>query len=338
MTFSEKLVGLRRKAGLSQEELASRLEVSRQAVSKWESGQTLPDLERAAALSRLFGVSLDYLLKEELEAPEAPQPEPAAPPEPEKPLHRVSPEEARQVLELSRAAAQKMALATGLCIVSPTALILLAALSENSWFALGEAQAAGVGLCVLFVLVAAAVGLFLHCGALTGAYAYLEKEPIEQEPGVEEWVRRQREAFWVEYHNGNIWGTVLCILSMLPIFAAMVFAGPDWSYALAMDLLLVLVAIGCVSFVRVGTPWAAMNKLLEEGDYTRERKALSGCLARLSGGYWLVITAVFLYCTFGPNGNWNPMDYWLVWAIGGVLYGALAAFLRLLPQKQRRKN
>ena len=320
MTFSEKLVGLRRKAGLSQEELASRLEVSRQAVSKWESGQTLPDLERAAALSRLFGVSLDYLLKEELEAPEAPQPEPAAPPEPEKPLRRVSPEEARQVLELSRAAAQKMALATGLCIVSPTALILLAALSENSWFALGEAQAAGVGLCVLLVL------------------AYLEKEPIEQEPGVEEWVRRQREAFWVEYHNGNIWGTVLCILSMLPIFAAMVFAGPDWSYALAVDLLLVLVAIGCVSFVRVGTPWAAMNKLLEEGDYTRERKALSGCLARLSGGYWLVITAVFLYCTFGPNGNWNPMGYWLIWAIGGVLYGALAAFLRLLPQKQRRKN
>lgn len=338
MTFSEKLVGLRRKAGLSQEELASRLEVSRQAVSKWESGQTLPDLERAAALSRLFGVSLDYLLKEELEAPEAPQPEPAAPPEPEKPLRRVSPEEARQVLELSRAAAQKMALATGLCIVSPTALILLAALSENSWFALGEAQAAGVGLCVLLVLVAAAVGLFLRCGALTGAYAYLEKEPIEQEPGVEEWVRRQREAFWVEYHNGNIWGTVLCILSMLPIFAAMAFAGPAWSYALAMDLLLVLVAIGCVSFVRVGTPWAAMNKLLEEGDYTRERKALSGCLARLSGGYWLVITAVFLYCTFGPNGNWNPMGYWLVWAIGGVLYGALAAFLRLLPQKQRRKN
>ena len=195
-----------------------------------------------------------------------------------------------------------------------------------------------MGLCVLLVLVAAAVGLFLRCGALTGAYAYLEKEPIEQEPGVEEWVRCQREAFWVEYHNGNIWGTVLCILSMLPIFAAMVFAGPDWSYALAMDLLLVLVAIGCVSFVRVGTPWAAMNKLLEEGDYTRERKALSGCLARLSGGYWLVITAVFLYCTFGPNGNWNPMGYWLVWAIGGVLYGALAAFLRLLPQKQRRKN
>ena len=169
MTFSEKLVGLRRKAGLSQEELASRLEVSRQAVSKWESGQTLPDLERAVALSRLFGVSLDYLMKEEQAEPEPCTQELAAPAEPEQPLHRVSLEEARQVLALSDAAAPKMALATGLCVVSPTALILLAALSENHWFPLSEAQAAGVGRCVLFVLVA--VGLFLNCGALTGAYA-----------------------------------------------------------------------------------------------------------------------------------------------------------------------
>ena len=325
MIFSEKLVGLRRKAGLSQEELASRLEVSRQAVSKWESGQTLPDLERAVALSRLFGVSLDYLMKEEQAEPEPCTQELAAPAEPEPPLRRVSLEEARQVLALSDAAAPKMALATGLCVVSPTALILLAALSEYHWFPLSEAQAAGVGL-------------FLNCGALTGAYAYLEKEPIEQEPGVEELVHRRREEFRVEYHNGNIWGTVLCILSVLPIFVAMVFDGPDWSYVLAVDLLLILVAFGCVAFVRVGTPWAAMNKLLEEGDYTRESKAFSGRLARLSGCYWLVVTAVFLYCTFGPSGNWNPLDYWLVWAIGGVLYGALAAFLRLLPQKQRRKN
>lgn len=335
MTFSEKLIELRRKAGLSQEELAARLEVSRQAVSKWESGQTLPDLERAVALSRLFGVSLDYLLKEEQETPEPRQAEPASPAEPEKPLRRVSLEEARQVMELSRGVSSKMALATGLCVLSPTALLLLAPLSENYWFPLGELQAAGVGLCVLLVLVAAAVALFLRCGAQTGAYAYLEKESIEREQGVEELVRRQREEFRVEYHNGNIWGTVLCILSVLPIFVAMVFRGPDWSYALAVDLLLMLVACGCFSFVRVGTPWAAMDKLLEEGDYTRECKVYHGRLARLSGCYWLVVTAVFLYCTYGPDGNGQPVYHWLVWAIGGVLYGALAGIVRLLPKKRR---
>ena len=64
MTFSEKLVGLRRKAGLSQEELASRLEVSRQAVSKWESGASDPSTTNLMALAKLFGTTAEELLKE----------------------------------------------------------------------------------------------------------------------------------------------------------------------------------------------------------------------------------------------------------------------------------
>ena len=62
MTFSEKLVGLRRKAGLSQEELASRLEVSRQAVSKWENGTSDPSTSNLIALAKLFDLSAEELL------------------------------------------------------------------------------------------------------------------------------------------------------------------------------------------------------------------------------------------------------------------------------------
>ena len=54
---------LRKKMGLSQEELANKIGVSRQAVSKWESGQSMPDLDKIIALSDLFGVSTDYILK-----------------------------------------------------------------------------------------------------------------------------------------------------------------------------------------------------------------------------------------------------------------------------------
>ena len=68
MTFSEKLIDLRRRQGLSQEELSERMDVSRQAVSKWESGQTMPDVSKLVALARVFDVSVDYLLREEAEA------------------------------------------------------------------------------------------------------------------------------------------------------------------------------------------------------------------------------------------------------------------------------
>jgi len=84
MTFAQKLVALRKQAGLSQEQLAEKLSVSRQAVSKWETGDTLPDTAKVIQLSRLFDVTIDYLLKEEETTPAAEnvqqESEPATPP------------------------------------------------------------------------------------------------------------------------------------------------------------------------------------------------------------------------------------------------------------------
>ena len=61
MTLREKLIVSRNKAGLSQMELAERLGVSRQAVSRWESGDTTPSVDKLKALAKLYGVSLDWL-------------------------------------------------------------------------------------------------------------------------------------------------------------------------------------------------------------------------------------------------------------------------------------
>ena len=68
MTIYDKLVRLRKGKGWSQEELAEKLDVSRQAVSRWENGTALPDAENLRQLSRLLGVSTDYLLNDEYES------------------------------------------------------------------------------------------------------------------------------------------------------------------------------------------------------------------------------------------------------------------------------
>lgn len=67
MILADKIITLRKKAGWSQEELASQIGVTRQSVSKWEGAQSVPDLDKVVQMSRLFGVSTDYLLKDELE-------------------------------------------------------------------------------------------------------------------------------------------------------------------------------------------------------------------------------------------------------------------------------
>jgi len=67
MTFGEKLQGLRQKAGLSQDALAEKLNVSRQAVSRWERDETMPETDKVVALADLFGVTTDYLLRRQAE-------------------------------------------------------------------------------------------------------------------------------------------------------------------------------------------------------------------------------------------------------------------------------
>ena len=67
MALSEKLYTLRKKSGLSQEQLVEQLNVSRQAISKWESGASIPESDKLIAISNYFNVSLDYLMKEDNE-------------------------------------------------------------------------------------------------------------------------------------------------------------------------------------------------------------------------------------------------------------------------------
>ena len=64
MTLAEKISTFRKKNGWSQEELAERLNVSRQSVSKWESAQSIPELDKIVQMSELFGVSTDQLIKD----------------------------------------------------------------------------------------------------------------------------------------------------------------------------------------------------------------------------------------------------------------------------------
>ena len=67
MILADKIIELRKKNGWSQEDLAEKLEVSRQSISKWESAQSIPDMNKILKLSEVFSVSTDYLLKDEIE-------------------------------------------------------------------------------------------------------------------------------------------------------------------------------------------------------------------------------------------------------------------------------
>ena len=88
MILADKIIYHRKKLSLTQEELAESLNVSRQSVSKWEGAQSIPDMNKIILLSNIFGVSIDYLMRDELDTPEYLDTHPPTRPKKDKPRLR----------------------------------------------------------------------------------------------------------------------------------------------------------------------------------------------------------------------------------------------------------
>ncbi len=84
----------------------------------------------------------------------------------------------------------------------------------------------------------------------------------------------------------------------------------------------------------VTTDFLLKDELSEEEDYTRENKAKSPVIGAVSGIYWLLVTAVYLFYTFGPMGNGQPKYSWFIWAVAGVLFGAVMLVVKLIARRK----
>lgn len=317
MILGEKIAQLRRKNGWSQEELADKMGVSRQAVSKWESGQTMPDLERILRLSSLFGVTIDYLLKDG-EAPERPRSEAVEDPQ----IRQISLADAADYLSLRERASVQIASGTFLCFLAVIPLLLLGAAAEQ--FQQSEALAALIGLASLFLLAAIAVVIFMRCGFHSAPYRFIELGEFRAENDVNDMVRARKMQFRSAYLRGNLIGVCLCILSPLALIFG-ILSKSDFTQVLLLCVTLLLAGIGVVFFILVGVRWASMERLLREGDFAPRTK--SGTRMRrerfdeqLSYAYWLLATTIYLAWSFLTN-DWGRT--WIVWPVAGVLFGAI---------------
>ena len=327
MILADKLIELRKKSGWSQEELAEQLGVSRQSVSKWESAQSVPDMERVLQLSELFGVSTDYLLKDSIESPATPVEDPAG----DAKERTVSMEEANAFLHVKLQNAKAVALGVLLCILSPVCLILLTGAVACGVISLSETQAVGLGVALLLLMIGGAVALFVTSGLRSGKFEYLEKEPVETLYGVSGMAKDRRERFRPTYVRRLTLGIVLCVLSAIPIFLSILLGGEEDSFynVLAVGALLVLVAVGVLLIVHSAIIWGSFAQLLEEGDYSRESKAHQQKSEPIAQIYWGVVTAGYLLYSFLTN-DWGRS--WIVWPVAGVAYGAIYGIARMLQK------
>ena len=329
MILADKIIENRKKNGWSQEELADKLGVSRQSVSKWESAQAIPDMKKILQLSEVFGVSTDYLMKDEIEE------KPAAELAPvdnglEETVRNVSMEEAVSFLKYNETASRWISTGVMICILSPVLLILLGGLAEAGFIPMEERIAELGGTAILLIMIAAAVGTFIREGMRGKKYEYLEKVDIETEYGVNGMVKERRDAYAETHSRRLIIGVMLCIISAVPLLGAEAVHysnNTDIFPILCVALLLVMCAVGVKLIVLTCTRQGGYDRLLEEGDYSRLNKKAG----RYDGVYWAIATAVYLGWSFVTS-RWEYT--WIVWPVAGVLFAAYREIMKAIVRSR----
>lgn len=321
MILADKIIQLRKKNGWSQEELAEKMNVSRQSVSKWEGAQSVPDLDKILLLAQIFGVSTDFLLKDELEVEEYVSQDVEMPS-----VKRVSMEDANEFLSLKEITSKRIAFATFLCGLAPSALFTLPVAAEMNKIPMSEDSAGAVGMIVLLIFVAAAVGIFISCAMKTKRFDYLENEVIELEYGVSGMVKEKMKNYHSTYTLYNIIGACICVAAAVPIFAGIIFTHSDIVLVAMVVLTVITAVIGAAFFIVSGVRQESMNKLLQQGDYTASAKKQKKIIDSVSTIYWLSATAIYLAYSFYTN-RWDMT--WIVWPVAGVLFAAVITTVKV---------
>ena len=348
--IGEKIAELRRQNNMSQEELAEKLGISRQSVSKWESGQSLPDIEKLPVLSDLFHVSIDYLVKDNT-LPAVQQPVQAQTEEEKDPADEdlryedsrfrderfrawtesvqktffsntkqedpgkyiLRKEETEEYLALREKKADLVSVGTAECVLSPAPILFMVAVSEALPFVREDAGAM-LGVVGMFILIAHAVTKFMNASHIGKEYEFLDKTELLPEYEAEELIAERCPGMKEKSHTNITIGVALCILSVTPILmGAALTAMTDALACLCVCAMFFMVAEGVRRFVKAGYTDGTVKRLMQEGEFSVSMKQKMS----FETIYWTIITAVYvIYSTV--TGTWGTS--WLIWVLAGIAW------------------
>ncbi|MBR6664395.1 MAG: helix-turn-helix transcriptional regulator [Lachnospiraceae bacterium] len=324
MILANKIINLRKKCAWSQEELAEKMNVSRQSISKWESGQSVPDLDKILKLCQIFGVSTDYLLKDEMEEFEVAVDvyEPAN-------VKHVSAEEAHTFMEMKKKSAVRIGIGVVLCILSPTVLFFMLGISTMGH--VKETLAVAIGLGALMLMVLVAVVLFIYDCSMMSDYEWVLKEEFTLNYGVsgivEDRMKKQKPMLVMT----RAIGVGLCIVAAMVLVITSILSSKAIAVMAALDVLLLLVAIAVYLFIRWGNECGSYLQLLQRGDYAPDMKKNMEKHELVGGIYWCTATAIYLGISFLTN-RWDIT--WIIWPVVALLYGGIACIINYSERKK----
>lgn len=320
MALADNIIKLRKQAGWSQEALAAHIGVSRQSVSKWESGQSTPDIEKIVLLADVFAVTTDALLKGRPDIDMKGS---------ETSAHKVvSLEQAQHYVQTKTQAARLITQGVIHCVSSPMPLLALIGLTDNSDGL--SSILATLGIVALLAIVARGIYFFIQASQLTQQITPELLTPFEVEPTTLTAIKIRQEEYAPTYQKRLTIGISLFVLCSAPILLAAGFGLSDGAIMLAIILLLTCVSTGLHYVIPASHHQEALNYVLNKGDIEAGKSPETKRTEKLAGVYWPLLVAIYLGWSFWTM-NWGIT--WIVFPVGAVAFGGVVGLAKLLAKK-----
>lgn len=296
MSLSENLQNLRKIKNMSQEELAEKLNVSRQAVSKWESGSGYPETEKIISICEIFDCSMDQLVKGKIS-------------------NDIKSEKNNYDLIMTKAA-KEISLGVALILLGVSIMLTIIGFASNEQT---EEQFALIGVIAILIGVVFAVPMFIINGSKIENFK--KKNPKMANVYTEDEVDEANSKY-TKYLATGISIIILGVVIMMLLLGLKTF-GEESTFPVA--ILMYLITIGVLIIVYSGMMKEKFN--IEKYNYenTEEYKKVDNKVGKICGIIMLVTTIIFLIWGFTLN-----MWYinWVVYPVGGIMCGIVSIILK----------
>ncbi|MDQ7050999.1 MAG: helix-turn-helix transcriptional regulator [Enterobacterales bacterium] len=321
MILAEKIVRLRKQVGWSQEELAEKMDVSRQSVSKWESTNSIPDLNKIIILAEIFEVSTDYLLKDNIEIAESLNSNT------QRNSTQISLEQAIKYVNSKVYMAVLVAKGVFLCVSSVVPLFTLLALAKANQLNVSSNMTAAIGVVSILLLISIGVSFFIRTNQYENDLKQIENESFELGYGVHSAFKEKLQKFRGTYNLRLSIAIAMFIFSFVPLmFVSMSSPGPG-VVLMMMVVLILMIAIGIYLLIPVSAKYEAYNRILKEERFSEDKSMQVKRIEKFAVFYWPLLTAIFLAWSLWTM-NWGVT--WIVWPVGAILFIALVGLMELL--------
>jgi transcriptional regulator with XRE-family HTH domain len=324
MILADKIVKLRKQLGWSQEELAEKMDISRQSVSKWESANSIPDLNRIIMLAEIFEVSTDFLLKDKYQTSNSPN-------ESKEPdITQASLEQAVKYVENKMEVSSLTTKGVMLCVCSVVPLLFFLAMAETSRMNLTDNIAATIGVVCILVMVSIAVSFFIKTNQYENDITAMDNEPFELAYGVHSIFKEKLQKFRAIYNRRLSIGIFMFTFSFVPLMVASIFFSSSDLTLMMLIVLITMIAAGIYIVAPASTKYDAYNHILKDNRLEPEKSKRLKRVEKLALFYWPLLITIFLGWSLWTM-NWDIT--WIIWPVGAVLFIALVGLMELLDKE-----